>query len=271
MIACSKCGTSLADDLRFCTECGTPVIAPSEPQGSIPTIVSPRFMPAAARPTDPPRPAEVKSNRAVVIVLSVVVVILLLALGGLAMHFVLPSSGNKNGNSTPGKQAESSPSINAPSPGNTRATPTPTISRSSTPLPTQAPPPNTSPARQAVLDTLEAWAAAIRAHDLNTHMSYFADRVDPYYLEHDVSSTHIRASLQPAYDRYYRLDVQLSNIGVSIEPDGTKATVTFDKTYSFKGDKVMAGSVKEMIWLSMTTGRWRITGVRDLQVYYQNK
>jgi len=270
MIACSKCGTSLADDLRFCTECGTPVIAPRESQGSIPTIVSPRFVPAASRPTDPPRPIEVKSNRTVVVVLSVVVVILLLALGGLAMHFAFSSSDSKNGSSTPGKQPESGRLNDAPSPGNTQASPTPTSSRSTTPTPTRTPP-NTSSARQAVLDTLEAWAAAIRAHDLSSHMSYFADRVDPYYLEHDVSSAHIRASLQPAYDRYSRLDVQLSNISVSLEPDGTTATVTLDKTYSFKGDKVMAGSVKEMIWLSMATGRWRITGVRDLQVYYQNK
>jgi len=224
-------------------------------------MVAPRFAPAAFGAPAAALPA--KSNRTVVIILATVVVILLIALGALAVWVILPStSNNKKSGSNEGLQTESSPDV-----GNTR-----TSDRSNPPSPTpRAVPPNAAYARQSVVDTLEGWAAAARAHDLNSHMSYFADRLDRYYLEFDVSASHIRATLQPAYDRYYRLDVQLSNIEVSLEPDGTGATVTLDKTYAFTGDKMMSGSVKEMLWLSMANGRWHITGIRDLQVYYQNK
>ena len=232
---------------------------------SIPTLVAPNFTRATFGPTMP-APAPEKSNRTVIILVATVV-ILLLALAGLAMRLAFsPSFDNKNENPL-NLRANNSSEVDT-----NQATPSPTGDRSAIPSATpRAVPPNVSSTRQAIINTLEAWAAAARAHDLNAHMNYFADRLDPYYLEHDVTSAHVRANLQPAYDRYYKLEMKLSNIAVSLEPDGTRATVTLDKTYAFTGDKVMSGSVKEMMWLSLLGGRWRITGIRDVQVYYQNK
>jgi hypothetical protein len=104
-------------------------------------------------------------------------------------------------------------------------------------------------------------------------MSYYADTLDVYYNKRNVGAGTVRADRQRAYDTYQTLDISLSNIRIT--PDATtgeRATAVFDKTWSFEGeDKVTSGSVQQELRLAKMDGRWRITGERDLQVYYVNR
>jgi ketosteroid isomerase-like protein len=132
-------------------------------------------------------------------------------------------------------------------------------------------PANTSSVKNEVLVTLNGWAAAARAHDLDAQMSYYADVVDPYFLRHSVSAAGVRANRSVAYTRFAKLDVQLSNIEIAVDQSGTSATAMFDKAYSFEGEKYLSGSVRSMLWLTKSGSRWLISGERDLKVYYVNK
>jgi hypothetical protein len=121
------------------------------------------------------------------------------------------------------------------------------------------------------METLNGWAAAARGHDLDAQMSYYSGTINPYFLKRNVSSDYVRTTRAVAFSRYYKLDVQLNNINVELDPTGTQATATFDKAYTFEGEKRLSGSVQSMLWLTKYGPRWLITGERDLKVYYVNK
>jgi hypothetical protein len=147
-----------------------------------------------------------------------------------------------------------------------RATPFP---KSSSPV--KLPSPDNAQAASEVVDTLNGWAAATRAHDLDAHINYYDTTLDTYFSKRNVSAGYVRGNRSPAFTRYHTLDVQLRNIQVTLDPSGMRATAIFDKTYRFEGDKVLSGSVQQLISLSKASGRWLITGEKDLRVYYTNK
>ena len=129
---------------------------------------------------------------------------------------------------------------------------------------------STSQSREAeVTATLGSWNAALRAHDLDTHMSYFAETLDTYYSHRNVEAARVRADLARAFSRYSTLNVVLSGVRVTFDRDNESASVTLDKTWTFANgsdtaaEKTWSGSVRQMLWLRRIEGRWRITGLKD--------
>ena len=207
-----------------------------------------------------------RSNTARVVGLTVLATVLLLGVGGLGVRMLLGTNRESTTNASDDLSAQrnESTSVSQPSRMATPSAipPTPTVN---------IPPASASSLRNEVLVTLNGWAGAARAHDLDAQMSYYADVVDPYFLRHNVSVSSVRANRSVAYTRYSKLDVQLSNIDIAIDQSGTSAIATFDKAYSFEGEKYLSGSVRSMLWLTKNASRWLITGERDLKVYYVNK
>ncbi|HEV7858898.1 MAG TPA: hypothetical protein VGO91_09740 [Pyrinomonadaceae bacterium] len=248
-----------------------------------------RTAPPYARPTvtDDRRenaPAAKQRNTGMVVVVSVVGTILLLSLVALSVFVYLKKRGDaeharavntednrpaNNGNT----QINNTPNVNTPNAskantnantnGNSRATPTPAPSPTASPV-------NTAAVAGQVTSTLNGWAAATTARDLDAHMNYYADTLDTYYNAKNISSAKVRTDRERAFNVYSSMDVQLSNIRVTPDPTGQRATVTFDKTWTFDGDKYSNGSVQQLVTLTKQGGRWRITGEKDLQVYYVN-
>jgi hypothetical protein len=113
---------------------------------------------------------------------------------------------------------------------------------------------------------LQAWAGAVKNHDLDSHMSHFADTLDTFYSARNVSSDRIRSTQARAFARYSSLDLQISNIDIAFDSSTTVAA-TFDKAWNFQGypsQKPWSGSVREVLRLRKVSGRWLITGLRDL-------
>ncbi|MGA9994565.1 MAG: hypothetical protein WBP93_04075 [Pyrinomonadaceae bacterium] len=289
----------MEESLRFCTECGAenPTIDRPESQPTIrlntnsyqaETTGATNYQDASrlqsqtlsAQGSAPlsTGQAPTHSNRTALIVIAAVFgVVLLLVLGGVGSRLIFSNStAEKNlsttqtldtsNNQVPNTQSNIA---SAPRPTFTpTTTQTPNATRSESVMVTQV---NASSLKREAVDTLNGWAAASSAHDLDAHMSYYADTLDTYFGRQAVSASYVRADRARAYARYYKLDVQLSNIAVTLDPSGTAATATFDKTFRFEGDKILSGSVQQMIWLTMIGGRWKITGEKDLRVYYLNK
>jgi ketosteroid isomerase-like protein len=137
--------------------------------------------------------------------------------------------------------------------------------------------PQSSPVDVAALQkevqaALGAWAETVRRRNLDEHMNYYAEVLDVYYNATNVSRDRVRADRAAAFSKYSSLDMQLSNVNITIEPSGTRATATFDKTFDFRSDeKSFNGSGLNRFWFAKTGGRWRITGEKDLKTYYINK
>lgn len=192
MIVCNNCGNSIAPGQTTCAECGNASAATVQVQRSANSAVADQRFTASRS----------SSSSTFIIVAAISGAVLFLALGAVATRFILSRESRD--------QAQGS--IAAPSSPNTSSRlPEP----DTTPFRTTSPPVSLpSPSSQAVnevVDTLNGWAAATRAHDLDSHMNYYAETLDTYFLKRNVSAAYVRSNRSPAYARYHTLDVQLSN------------------------------------------------------------
>lgn len=120
-----------------------------------------------------------------------------------------------------------------------------------------------------IRNVLDGWTAAARSHDLDAQMTYYAETLDVYYARQGaVSKDSVRQNRARAFEKYTSLDVNISNVSIAIDKTGETATATFDKTWNFSGEKSFSGSVRQMVWLTRTSGQWLITGEKDLKVNY---
>jgi len=145
----------------------------------------------------------------------------------------------------------------------------------------ERPPPPSEPARlsaaqmtaiqRQVAATLDGWATTMEKRDLKSHLTYYAPKVDIYYLKRGVNRNYVREDRARALAIYDDLNFQFSNVNVKVvDNQGRRAVATFDKRWDFKGQRNSSGSVREIVWLEKSGGKWRITGERDWKVHYLN-
>jgi hypothetical protein len=217
-------------------------------------------------------------NTAKIVLLSMLGTVLLLTIGGLGAWLLLK---DRHASVTPGNASTASTPVSA----NANLSVTPAPSRSdnsrvpqSTLKPTSTPPPSNAPSvsdaaaiREQVASTLNAWAADGSSRSAATHASYYTQTVDPYYRRGSVSSSYVRDDVARAYSQFSSINIRISNIQVTPEPGGDRATAVFDKTWNFSGDRNSSGTVQQKVWLQKVGSRWMITGERDLKVYSLGK
>src|SRR5437764_1604676 len=153
-------------------------------------------------------------------------------------------------------------------------TPTPTVTPSVRPTPsaTPTPTPNTAAARSEVLAVMNSWAESLRRQDLSANLRLYADHLDAYYQLGSASREQVRANRQAIFARYYSsTGVQLSNISIALDSSGTKATVSYDNAYDWRGGaKSLVGKSHNEMILSKVGTQWLITSEKHLQTYYEN-
>jgi ketosteroid isomerase-like protein len=246
-----------------------------------------------ARPTinefqNPAAPAPAPRKTTSVVAITVVATILLLGVGGLGAWLLLrDKSGNGSSLSNAGTdttRVSNSSNVAATNsnttvvstnsntgtlPG-TVSTPTPVNTPLATPSATPRPTTqttDTSSARREVMDALNGWTETMRQGDLERHMAYYADTLHTYYMQSNYSASRVRANVAKAFSKYDTFDVKLSNIQIEIDPSGTSAVATFDKTFVFTGATTYSGSGLNKFWFEKIGGRWLITGEKDLKTY----
>ncbi|HEX8891335.1 MAG TPA: hypothetical protein VF779_19460 [Pyrinomonadaceae bacterium] len=214
-----------------------------------------------------------------VVAVTVIATVLLLGIGGLGAWLILKdknSSSNGNDPSRNGNISSNTKSSNTdPSNKNSNTTvvlttPTPTATATPYSSPSPTPTTDTATARKEIMQALNGWAVTMNG-SLDTHMGYYASTLHTYYLQTNVSAARVRAYIAPAFDKYGTRDVKLTNMQIEVDPSGTSATATFDKTFTFTGNTVYSGSGLNRFWLEKINGRWLITGEKDLKTYYINK
>jgi len=238
---------------------------------SQPTMVQePRIAAHEIYAAVPKAPAPTARNTTLVVGLTAIATLILIALAGVGAWFLFKGDKTQGPTETElnRNQDTKPPGVNdnnKTDQANVNASPNTQVS----PRP---PPVDTAAVRDEVTAVLNGWTSSSRAHDLDAHMNYYADTLDTYYNASNVSSSRVRADRARAYALYTTLDIELSNLKVTPDPNGDKATAVFDKTWTFEGsEKYSSGSVHQKVWLARIGGRWRITGEKDLQVYYVNR
>lgn len=157
----------------------------------------------------------------------------------------------------------------------TNTTQTPAANSGATPAANttpQASPADLVTARKEVQAALSAWAETVRGRNLEEHMRYYAETLDFYYNATNVSRERVRVDRSAAFTNYTSLDMQVANVKIEVAASGTRATVTFDKTFDFRNEeKRYNGSGLNLFLFIKDGGRWRIAGEKELKLYYLNR
>ena len=158
---------------------------------------------------------------------------------------------------------------------NTNENLTPTPTATPTPKPTLKPA-EIETAKKEAESTIYGWKSAAENHNLDTNLSNYADTVD-YYKGGKIGKSKLKASKEPAYKKYDSIAIDISNMKVTVDPTGEKATVTFDKEWDFNGvdkdgnDVFNSGKVQQQLILNKFGGKWKIVSEKDVKVYYADK
>lgn len=125
--------------------------------------------------------------------------------------------------------------------------------------------------KKEVGETLDGWKTATDNRDLDAHMSFYGENVD-FYNGGVVNASKVRSDREKAFDAYNNIEVELSNINITPDSTGEKATVVLDKAWHFQNDeKTSDGKVQQRLTMEKLSGRWYITGEKDLHTYYKDK
>ncbi len=300
MKQCPNCQKEYSDDtLRFCLQDGTPLIVPAATEAETPTVVftdsetlvSPRqvermdipvvkaesqnWQQTSQSQTYDTEPV-VKKSKVLPAVLLTAFVMFLLFGGAIGTWLYL----NKNqtetaktnvnkalvNHKTPPKENVNAEVIKSPE----EDTPSPSPSATPKDSPTATPPANFNPeqVKREVSEKIDAWKKAAESVNLNGYMNYYADKID-YYNKKGASLATVRSDKQKAFGKFDYIKVDISNLRVTPDTSGERATAIFDKEWNFEGDNsYSAGKVQTQLQLKKFEGRWLITGERDLKVYY---
>src|SRR5215204_763567 len=148
------------------------------------------------------------------------------------------------------------------------------VERNNTNIPTPPTPPATTepvdvPAtKEEVENALNAWLRALTSKDLDTRMSFYANRLSTYYTKKNVALSAVRTENATVFGRYSDLDMDISNLDMDVDETTGEVTATFDKTFNFHyEERNFEGSVRSEFRWKKIGGRWRIISERDLKVY----
>lgn len=301
MKTCPQCQTSYTDDsLQYCLQDGTPLVAANPSQagnwGESETLVSPRQA-DQARFDVPTRQQQTYGNyaggatgsnlnqntaaveqprnsRTGLIVAVSVLLTLLVAGAGLGAYLLFRKPQNDvvlNVNTKPPIN------INTPNAAQSSNTNQPNINvnqnvnqATPTPKPTLNPK-QVDEIKSNVENVIDDWKDASENHDLEAHLSNYAPTVD-YYKAGSANIEKIRADKQRAFDAYNDINISIDNLKITPDATGEKATAVFDKEWKFENEeKTSTGKVQQQLQLAKINGKWRITGEKDIKVYYVDK
>ena len=171
-----------------------------------------------------------------------------------------PTSANVN--------QKSNTNTNANAAANANANAAPTASPSARPT---LNPKQSDAIKSDLKDVIENWKGASESLDLDAHLANYADTVD-YYKAGKVPLSKVRADKEKAYSMYNNITVNIDNVKITPDDAGEKATAVFDKEWDFESDeRSNSGKVQQQLTFSKIGGEWRITGEKDVKVYYVNK
>lgn len=114
--------------------------------------------------------------------------------------------------------------------------------------------------------SLVNWLAATKARDVNKQMNFYAPKVETYYRTRNATPEIIRAEKMRIFGGATIIDIQTAQTEITVNPDGSRATMRFRKKYAIKkGQKTQKGEVmQELQWIK-TGSNWKIVSERDLK------
>ena len=121
-------------------------------------------------------------------------------------------------------------------------------------------------ARIELSDALNDWVAATNSRDINKQMTFYAPTLSVFYLKRNVTEASVRAEKTRMQAQSASIDVRVGEPDIQIDAEGQTATMRFNKSWNFSGDRPESGEViQELRWRKTASG-WKIVSERDVEV-----
>jgi uncharacterized RDD family membrane protein YckC len=120
----------------------------------------------------------------------------------------------------------------------------------------------------AVIATISGWASAEAQNNPASTASYYAEQVDRYFLQRNVTREFVQADKQSFLDSGKRLqnfrvdDLQFESSSPEV---ATVVLIKYWVVLNAGGTSVSQGSTRSRLWLEQTPDGWKITGEQDLK------
>ncbi len=207
-----------------------------------------------------------KSNTLVAVLATALVMLILFGIAGIGAWFYFAKPENevvKNTNNQTNGENKSSTKDNS-----NKQSPTPTAKPTSSVKETPAVNFDPEEVKNEVSDVIDSWKSDSESLDLDSHLSKYAETVD-YYNKSKVGKNVVKSDKQKAYTKYDNIEINLSNMSVTLDAKGENATAVFDKAWFFEGsENTSEGKVQSQLKLAKIGEEWKITGEKDLKVYF---
>ncbi|HKS30211.1 MAG TPA: protein kinase [Pyrinomonadaceae bacterium] len=134
-----------------------------------------------------------------------------------------------------------------------------------------SPSPAASPAAprdaRAELQSLrDEWIDATKARNINRLISFYPPVVETFYLKRNVSRAAVQAEKQRMMEQASSIELETGQPETSLSSDGRFATMTFRKSWNFRGALNSSGEVIQELRWQKTDAGWKIIGERDREV-----
>jgi len=124
--------------------------------------------------------------------------------------------------------------------------------------------------KKSLQAALDGWVAATNSRDVKRQLSYYAPRLEVFYLSRNVARDAVLGEKRNTVGRAERVSITAGDPAIEFGRDGLTASMTFRKRYVIEsGGKRRSGEVvQELRWSRTKTDKqdWKITGERDLRV-----
>jgi ketosteroid isomerase-like protein len=293
MKTCPNCHTQYTDDtLRFCLQDGTPLeVARVTEQPTVSlsgqeteTVVRANVEAPDSEITQfkqnqnssttnissyPPEAAS-GSKTPLVVAATAAAMLLLFGIVGIGAWLYLRGGDDVAKNTKANQNVNVLPNMNS----NAKVVVTPTASptvesnKNATP-PVSTPQIDKQQASREITQQINDWKSLAESGDLDEYMRHYAETVD-YYRKSRASTDFVRKDKQRAFTMFDSISFTVSNMDVSVDDSGERATAAFDKEWVFEGERRSTGKVRQQLQFRKVNGQWLITGERDVKVYYTN-
>ena len=120
---------------------------------------------------------------------------------------------------------------------------------------------------QELRAALGEWLAATNSRDVGRQMSYYAPRVEAFYLSRNAPREAVRAEKARLFARADSVNIEAAPPEIRMSRDGRTAVMRFRKRYQITGGAASrSGEVLQELRWRRTEGGWRIVSERDLRV-----
>lgn len=132
----------------------------------------------------------------------------------------------------------------------------------------ETPPVDAEAVKGEIKNLVERWKDLTEGHNAEKLSEMYGEKVE-YMGKAGVSSSEIKSNLQKTFDAYSEIDIEITNMMVAVDAQGSSATALFDKEWSYEANpKLTEGKAHTKLHLQRAGKDWKIVTEKQLKVYY---